>query len=250
MSFLSVHNGHLLVERASLSLRSAPFQHTRGSCRPTGGLVSPQGGLLAEQSTLSTHRGALAVIRVALSAHRGAFRYTGPLPVHMGIISFHMMTVTPHKFDSPGHKGPLLCHLLNNMTYFMTVTVIKGGVKKVFDKKGSKSLQNHLHRERVANKRPNWIEQSIWDALSIKWGEDGFKCKSDLGEKNRSSDVGGFGQSMHCGGSRSLTSWQRKLQEENPDKEITLYDVFKVHENDLVVEGDHHGVEGDHQGVD
>ncbi|GAB2282057.1 hypothetical protein Dimus_016614 [Dionaea muscipula] len=72
-------------------------------------------------------------------------------------------------------------------------------------------------------------------------------CKSDLGKKNRSSDVGGLGQSVHCGGSRSFTSWQRKLVTHKKGDKFTCKKAEYVSQNveGLSREASTHNEEGE-----
>ncbi|GAB2298034.1 hypothetical protein Dimus_038507 [Dionaea muscipula] len=95
---------------------------------------------------------------------------------------------------------------------------IDGSVRKLFEDSVKKTLKDSLFKARREYKKgkgkPSWITESIWDALLQHWvGNETFKLQSEVGKRNRASDVSGLGFSNYYGGSRSILGHKRKMED-------------------------------------
>ena len=60
-------------------------------------------------------------------------------------------------------------------------------------------------------KSPKWISEPHWREMLEKWSFDAtFKKLSEQNVKNRNSDCGGLGPSLHIGGSIPISEHKRK----------------------------------------
>ncbi|XP_019190589.1 PREDICTED: uncharacterized protein LOC109185045 [Ipomoea nil] len=90
-------------------------------------------------------------------------------------------------------------------------------VRRIFQKKGAKLLSDHLReaREGLAKNRtkPNWISDDVMAGLIRIWESEEFKKLSEKNKKNKNSDCGGLGASLHSCGSIPMTEHRRRLKE-------------------------------------
>ncbi|KAJ1389012.1 putative transposase, Ptta/En/Spm, plant [Sesbania bispinosa] len=85
--------------------------------------------------------------------------------------------------------------------------------RKNFDMRGASLLKNNLNKVRTKLSKPNWIGDSVWDRLCEHWRTEGFKKKSTQAKINRTIDCGGFGGSLHTGGSITTSQHRANLAE-------------------------------------
>ncbi|PKU64135.1 hypothetical protein MA16_Dca013391 [Dendrobium catenatum] len=64
---------------------------------------------------------------------------------------------------------------------------------------------------RKHGKQPLWIGEVIWAKLNAAWGSEEYTRRRDQNQQNRASNVGGFGSSLHIGGSVPHTEHRRHL---------------------------------------
>ena len=88
-------------------------------------------------------------------------------------------------------------------------------MKRIWESKLSGRLPDLLYKARMAYKKtrkcPDWISEPHWKAMLEKWEIDAsFKKKSEQNSKNRNSDCGGLGPSLHTGGSIPISEHKRK----------------------------------------
>ena len=72
-------------------------------------------------------------------------------------------------------------------------------------------LKNLLQKARTKQVRPRWLRETVWDRLCEHWSSETFKKKSSQAKLNRSSDCGGFGGSLHTGGSITTSQHRANL---------------------------------------
>ena len=74
-------------------------------------------------------------------------------------------------------------------------------------------------------KSPKWISEPHWREMLEKWSFDAtFKKLSEQNVKNRNSDCGGLGPSLHIGGSIPISEHKRKHVSNSPL--IYMYNFF------------------------
>ena len=88
-------------------------------------------------------------------------------------------------------------------------------IQKIWDAKLSERLSDLLYKARAEHKKkgksPKWISEPNWKAMLEKWENDTtFKKYSEQNKKNRNSDCGGLGPSLHIGGSIPISKHKRK----------------------------------------
>ena len=72
-------------------------------------------------------------------------------------------------------------------------------------------LKNLLQKARTKQVRPRWLGETVWDRLCEHWSSETFKKKSAQAKLNRSSNCGGFGGSLHIGGSITTSQHRANL---------------------------------------
>ena len=77
--------------------------------------------------------------------------------------------------------------------------------------RGAALLKNALNKARSAMNRPSWLGNTVWDKLCEHWASEAFKKKSKQAKTNRASDCGGFGSSLHTGGSITTSQHRANL---------------------------------------
>ena len=88
-------------------------------------------------------------------------------------------------------------------------------MKRIWESKLSARLPDLLYKARMAYKKtgkhPDWISEPHWKAMLEKWETDAtFRKLSEQNSKNRNSDCGGLGPSLHIGGSIPISEHKRK----------------------------------------
>ncbi|XP_068466396.1 uncharacterized protein [Phaseolus vulgaris] len=84
-------------------------------------------------------------------------------------------------------------------------------VKKNFHTKASHTLSQMFKDARQEGKRPEWIDNNVWNSLQEHWNVAVYRSKCDTAKKNRLSEKGGC---LHTGGSISVHEHAIRLTEE------------------------------------
>lgn len=84
-------------------------------------------------------------------------------------------------------------------------------IRSNFSRKGGTRMRDMFTDIRRSMKRPMWIGEEIWDGLLQKWSSAEYVEKRERAKKNRASDSGGMGTSLHTGGSIPHTEHMRRL---------------------------------------
>nr|GMC60927.1 putative transposase En/Spm [Ipomoea batatas] len=90
-------------------------------------------------------------------------------------------------------------------------------IRKIYEKSAAKRLSDTLSQVR-ANLRegkppPKWMSDAVLAQYQTLWDNADFKRLSEKNKKNRNSDCGGMGPSLHTGGSIPMTEHRRRLKE-------------------------------------
>lgn len=80
--------------------------------------------------------------------------------------------------------------------------------RKNFEIRGAARLKNLLATARRIMERPRWLGDHVWDRLCEHWRTAQYQDKCEKAKQNRASDCGGFGASLHTGG--SITTSQHR----------------------------------------
>jgi len=59
--------------------------------------------------------------------------------------------------------------------------------------------------------KPQWMNEEVWKGLCNYWDTPEFKAKVKRNKRNRASDCGGLGSSLHTEGSIPFTEARRRL---------------------------------------
>ncbi|XP_019178121.1 PREDICTED: uncharacterized protein LOC109173336 isoform X2 [Ipomoea nil] len=104
-------------------------------------------------------------------------------------------------------------------------------VRMIFEKKAAKLLADALSdvRTRLAsgNGVPGWISDPVLAQYHVIWNSNEFKKISEKNKRNRNSDCGGIGPSLHTAGSIPITEHRRRLKEKL-GKEPTYTELFNA----------------------
>nr|GMD52355.1 putative transposase En/Spm [Ipomoea batatas] len=89
-------------------------------------------------------------------------------------------------------------------------------IRKIYEKSAAKRLSDTLSQVR-ANLRegkspPKWMSDAVLAQYKTLWDNADFKRLSEKNKKNRNSDCGGMGPSLHTGGSIPMTEHKRRLE--------------------------------------
>ncbi|TKY46553.1 transposase, Ptta/En/Spm, plant [Spatholobus suberectus] len=76
-------------------------------------------------------------------------------------------------------------------------------IKTNFHSKAFYRLFEMFMEARRDSKRPEWIEERVWNSLLAHWNAPSYRSKCAQAQKNRASEKGG---SLHTGGSISIQS--------------------------------------------
>jgi len=85
-----------------------------------------------------------------------------------------------------------------------------GLVWRNFDIRGAKQLKSMFAYARKTGKMPKFLSPDNAEQLRKYWESPKFKKVSDQNKKNRNSDQGGDGPSLHTCGSIPITKWRRR----------------------------------------
>ena len=88
-------------------------------------------------------------------------------------------------------------------------------MERIWEFKCSERLSDILYKARATHKQkgvcPAWISEPHWTTMLNLWQQDTtFKKLSEQNKKNRNSDCGGLGPSLHIGGSIPISEHKRK----------------------------------------
>ena len=108
----------------------------------------------------------------------------------------------------------MICTLTSQRSYIWDSSY-DDALKRIWESKLSGRLPDLLYKARMTYKKtgkhPNWISEPHWKVMLEKWETDeSFKKKSEQNSKNRNSDCGGLGPSLHTGGSIPISEHKRK----------------------------------------
>nr|GMD13358.1 putative transposase En/Spm [Ipomoea batatas] len=89
-------------------------------------------------------------------------------------------------------------------------------IRKIYEKSAAKRLSDTLSQVR-ANLRdgkspPKWMSDAVLAQYQTLWNNADFKRLFEKNKKNRNSDCGGMGPSLHTGGSIPITEHRRRLE--------------------------------------
>jgi len=84
-------------------------------------------------------------------------------------------------------------------------------IRKNFEKKGAARLKDVLFDAREKRMKAQWMSEEVWKGLCNYWDTPEFKAKAERNKRNRASDCGGLGSSLHTGGSIPFTEARRRL---------------------------------------
>ena len=81
-------------------------------------------------------------------------------------------------------------------------------------------------------KSPKWISEPHWKEMLEKWKNDAtFKKLSEQNSKNRNSDCGGLGPSLHIGGSIPISEHKRKHVSKSPPVYVCIFFYLPMYLN-------------------
>ncbi|XP_019154508.1 PREDICTED: uncharacterized protein LOC109151056 isoform X2 [Ipomoea nil] len=104
-------------------------------------------------------------------------------------------------------------------------------VRMIFEKRAAKLLADALSdvRTRLAlgSGVPGWISDHVLAQYQVIWNSNEFKKTSEKNKRNRNSDCGGLGPSLHTAGSIPITEHRRRLKEKL-GKEPTHIELFNA----------------------
>ena len=74
--------------------------------------------------------------------------------------------------------------------------------------KGGDRFRDMMRDFRKSRKRPDWIPESSWKAMTDYWDSEDFKKESN---KNKANASTGSGPSLHIGGSIPTVEHRRRM---------------------------------------
>ena len=83
-------------------------------------------------------------------------------------------------------------------------------VRRNFEIRGAKQLKSMFAYARKTGKIPTSMSPDNVEQLRKYWESSIFKKLSDQNKKNRNSDQGGVGPSLHTCSATPLTEWRRR----------------------------------------
>jgi len=86
----------------------------------------------------------------------------------------------------------------------------EGLVRRNFDIRGAKQLKSMFAYARKTGKMPKFLSPDNAEQLRKYWESPDFKKVSEQNKKNRNSDQGGVGPSLHTCGAIPVTEWRRR----------------------------------------
>nr|GMD82187.1 putative transposase En/Spm [Ipomoea batatas] len=93
----------------------------------------------------------------------------------------------------------------------------EANIQNLFHKKAARRLSDTLSqvRKKLAkgDAQPNWMTDQVLAQYRSIWNTEKFKKTVEKNKRNRNSDCGGLGPSLHTGGSIPITEHRRRLKE-------------------------------------
>ena len=86
----------------------------------------------------------------------------------------------------------------------------EGLVRRNFDIRVGKQLKSMFAYARKTGKMPKFLSPDNAEQLRKFWESSDFQKVSEQNKKNRNSDQGGVGPSLHTCGSIPVTEWRRR----------------------------------------
>lgn len=88
-------------------------------------------------------------------------------------------------------------------------------IQNIFHKKAARRLSDTLHQVRKqlakGEGHPKWMSDPVLAQYLSIWNQENFKKLAEKNKKNRNSDCGGLGPSLHTAGSIPMTEHRRRL---------------------------------------
>jgi len=113
-------------------------------------------------------------------------------------------------FSNPTMQIVVILVQLWLQKYFYCLPENYGLMRRNFEIRGVKQLKSMFAYAHKTGKMSNFLSPDNAEQLRKYWESPGFKKLSDQNKKNRNSDQGGMGPSLHTCGSILVTEWRRQ----------------------------------------
>ncbi|KAF5745502.1 hypothetical protein HS088_TW07G01089 [Tripterygium wilfordii] len=100
-------------------------------------------------------------------------------------------------------------------------------IRANFEKRGATRMKDMLSDVHVRRIKPDWIVDSVWEALCNHWISEHFKKISVQNKRNRTFSENGV--SLHTGGFAPATKYARKMEEELGRKPTVAKLFMRMH---------------------
>uniref|UniRef100_A0A0D3AQQ0 Uncharacterized protein n=2 Tax=Brassica oleracea var. oleracea TaxID=109376 RepID=A0A0D3AQQ0_BRAOL len=103
-------------------------------------------------------------------------------------------------------------------------------VRQKFNEKAMDSYMKQINTWKTVwqnNKRPRYINETVWEQLIVHWEKDDTAATSRKNSKNRKSDRGGKGMYVHNLGACSMSSKEDQLIEANDGNPVDRLQLIK-----------------------